>query len=434
MRRSDLLGPLADRQFRLLWLAATTSAGGSAFVPVAMAFAVLGIGGNATSLGIVLLVGTIAGLASYQVAGVWADRLSRRSLMLTADLVRLAMEAAVAALLLTGHAKIWELAVAGAIVSIGTAFEGPASTSLVPEIVATEKLQQANSLLSISVSGSSVVGPALSGLMVAVVGPGWAFALDAASFAGSAAFLLAMAPTVRPEATRQHFLADLAAGWREVASRSWAWSTLIGNALSNMAFALFMVLGPVLALRRLGGASGWGVVSSGMTAGALLAGVVTMWYQARRPVSFGMAVSVLLALPAVALAARLPLAVVTASAVVGVCGGMILNNNWDTAIQQLVPNEVLARFRSYDYLLAFVAIPVGDAAAGPLQSAFGADRVLFGAGAVMVVANLVPALLPSVRAVVRHKDGTITGPPLRGGGAATAPVTQAPEDAASEPV
>ncbi|HTZ93902.1 MAG TPA: MFS transporter [Streptosporangiaceae bacterium] len=434
MRRSDLLGPLADRQFRLLWLAATTSAVGSAFVPVALAFAVLGIGGNATSLGIVLLVGTIAGLASYQVAGVWADRLSRRSLMLTADLVRLAVEAAVAALLLTGHAKIWELAVAGAIVSIGTAFEGPASTSLVPEIIATEKLQQANSLLSICVSGSAVVGPALSGLMVAAVGPGWAFALDAASFAGSAAFLLAMAPTARPEAARQHFLADLAAGWREVASRSWAWSTLIGNALSNMAFAIFEVLGPVLALRRLGGASGWGVVSSGMTAGALLAGVVTMWYRARRPVSFGMAVSVLLALPAMALAAHQPLAVITASAVVGVCGGMILNNNWDTAIQQLVPNEVLARFRSYDYLLAFVAIPVGYAVAGPLQSAFGADRVLFGAGAVMVVANFVPAVLPSVRAVVRHKDGTITGPPLRGRRAAAAPVTQVPEDPASEPV
>jgi len=86
VNRSALLGPLAGRQFRLLWLAAATSVAGSAFVPVAIAFAVLHVGGNATSLGIVLLVGTVAGLASYQVAGVWADRLSRRNLMLTADL------------------------------------------------------------------------------------------------------------------------------------------------------------------------------------------------------------------------------------------------------------------------------------------------------------------------------------------------------------
>jgi MFS family permease len=250
VNRSAPLGPLAGRQFRLLWLAATTSAAGSAFVPVTMAFAVLRVGGNATSLGIVLLVGTVAGLASYQVAGVWADRLSRRNLMLTADLVRLAVEAGVAALLLTGHATIWELAVASAVVSIGTAFEGPASISLVPEVVSTDKLQQANSLLSMSVSGSSVLGPAVSGIMVATVGPGWAFALDAASFAGSAAFLMVMAPLGRPQASHGHFLADLATGWREVISRNWAWSTLIGNALSNMAFAVFMVLGPVLAVRR----------------------------------------------------------------------------------------------------------------------------------------------------------------------------------------
>lgn len=393
-----------------------------------MAFAVLRVGGNATSLGIVLLVGTVAGLASYQVAGVWADRLSRRNLMLTADLVRLAVEAGVAALLLTGHARIWELALASAMVSMGTAFEGPAAVSLVPEVVPTGKLQQANSLLSMSVSGSAVLGPAVSGIMVAAVGPGWAFALDAASFAGSAAFLIPMASAGRPpQASHEHFLADLATGWREVISRNWAWSTLIGNALSNMAFAVFMVLGPVLAVRRLGGASGWGLVSSGIVAGEFLAGLVTMWYRARRPVSFGMATSVLLAAPLLALAARQPVAIVTAGAVVGVCGGMILNNNWDTAIQQLVPNEVLARFRSYDYLLAFVAIPVGDAVAGPLQSAFGADAVLFGAGATIAVANFVPAVLPAVRAVVRQKDGTITGPPPRRKVlTASKPATEAP--------
>jgi hypothetical protein len=83
--------------------------------------------------------------------------------------------------------------------------------------------------------------------------------------------------------------------------------------------------------------------------------------------------------------------------------------------------------RSYDYLLAFVAIPVGDAVAGPLQSAFGADAVLFGAGATIAVANFVPAVLPAVPAVVRQKDGTITGPPARRKvPAMSQPATQAP--------
>jgi len=410
VRRANVLGPLADRPFRLLWLAATTSAVGSAFVPVALAFAVLGIGGNATSLGLVLLAGMLAGLLSYLVAGVWADRVSRRTLMLGADVVRLLVEVAVAVSLMTRHAQIWQLALASVLVSIATAFEGPASTGLVAEIVAPEGLQKANSLLSISTSAASVVGPALSGLLVATAGTGWAFAVDAASFAGSAAFLILMPSLGRIPPARQRFFTELAAGWHEVASRSWAWATLMGNAISNMCFAMFLVIGPVLARQRLGGASGWGLVASGMTAGALLAGVVTMSGRFRRPIASGMAASMLLALPVLALAARLPLYVLVASAAIGIAGGFVLNNNWDTAIQQLIPNDLLSRFRSYDYLLAFVAMPVGYGIAGPLAHVFTADGVLLVAAAVIVAANGIPAVLPSVRAVVRHKDGTITGP------------------------
>ncbi len=413
MRRADALALLADRPFRLLWLAGTTSAIGSAFVPVALAFAVLGIGGNATALGLVLLAGTVAGLSSYLVAGVWADRLSRRNLMPAADLVRLLAECGVAVLLLSHHARIWQLALAAVIISIASAFEGPASTGLVAEIVAPDRLQKANSLLTVSVSGAAIVGPALSGVLVAAAGAGWAFAADAASFAGSAAFLLAMPALGRVPAERQRFFRELAAGWQEMASRSWAWSTLIGNAVSNMSFALFLVLGPVLALEHLHGASGWGLVSSGMTAGTMVGGLVAMWVKARRPIAFGMAATMMSALPVIAFAARLPLYVIVILAVIGATGGIILNTNWDTAIQQLIPNEVLSRFRSYDYLLAFVAIPVGEGIAGPLAHAFSADRVLIAAAAVIVVANGIPAILPTVRAVVRHEDGTITGPAPR---------------------
>lgn len=407
--QSGLLGPLTDRSFRLLWLSASTSAIGSAFVPVALAFAVLGIGGNATSLGLVLLAGTIAGLASFQVAGVWADRLSRRNLMLSADLVRLAVEAAVAVLLLTRQAQIWELAVASVLISVGTAVEDTASLGLIAQVVAPERLQKANSLLSVSTSGASIAGPALSGLLVATAGTGWAFTVDAASFAGSAAFLLAMPALGRAARQQQRFLAELAAGWREVSSRTWAWATLAGNAVSNMAFAVFLVLGPVVALRHLGGASAWGLVSSGFAVGALLGGLVAFWVKARRPIAFGMATSMLLALPILALAARLPGYVIAAGAVIGMTGGIVLNTNWDTAVQQLIPNDMLSRFRSYDYLLAFMAMPIGYALAGPLESAFGAGKVLYAAAALVITANAVPAVLPAVRAVVRNPDGTITG-------------------------
>jgi hypothetical protein len=161
-----------------------------------------------------------------------------------------------------------------------------------------------------------------------------------------------------------------------------------------------------------------GLVSSGMTAGTIIGGLVAMWVKARRPIAFGMAATMLSALPVIAFAARLPLPVIMVLAVIGGSGGIILNTSWDTAIQQLIPNEVLSRFRSYDYLLAFVAMPVGYGIAGPLAHAFTADRVLIAAAAVIVAANGIPAILPVVRAVVRHEDGTITGPaPRRRGNA-----------------
>src|SRR5260370_10749936 len=147
-----------------------------------------------------------------------------------------------------------------------------------------------------------------------------------------------------------------------------------------------------------------------MTAGTLISGFIAMLYKARRPIAFGMAACMLTALPMLALAARLPLYLVVVSSVVGMLGVLVLNTKWDTVIQQVIPNELLSRFRSYDYLIAFVAIPVGYAIAGTLESAFGADKVLYSAGALAVVANAVPAVLPMVRAVVRHPDGTITGP------------------------
>ena len=83
--------------------------------------------------------------------------------MLAADILRMLMQAVVAALLLTGQARIWQLALANVITSIASSFFQPASTGLVAEVVPAEGLQRANSLLSISTRAASVGGPALAG-------------------------------------------------------------------------------------------------------------------------------------------------------------------------------------------------------------------------------------------------------------------------------
>src|SRR3954470_17908047 len=110
MRVSTRFGPLAERPFRLLWLARTGSSIGDSLVVVAIPFAVLRIGGEATDLGLFLAAYTI-GRAGFIIAGgVWADRLPRRAVMIGADLVRFSTQAATAALLFGHGLQVWGLA------------------------------------------------------------------------------------------------------------------------------------------------------------------------------------------------------------------------------------------------------------------------------------------------------------------------------------
>src|ERR671928_265431 len=100
MRLAERLGPLTERPFRLLWLARSGSSIGDALIPVALAFAVLRIGGGASGLGVVLAAYTVGRASFIVIGGVWADRLPRRLVMMGADLVRLGAQATTAVLLL----------------------------------------------------------------------------------------------------------------------------------------------------------------------------------------------------------------------------------------------------------------------------------------------------------------------------------------------
>src|SRR5437762_2775127 len=130
----DRFGPLSERPFRLLWLGRTGSAFGDALIPVALAFAVLRIGGGATGLGLVLASYTVGRASFVALGGVWADRLPRRAVMIGADLVRFSTQAATAALLFGHVLHVWELAVLQGIAGAGGGFFVPASTAFVPPI------------------------------------------------------------------------------------------------------------------------------------------------------------------------------------------------------------------------------------------------------------------------------------------------------------
>jgi MFS family permease len=394
------LGALQESQFRLLWLGRVSSSVGDSLIGVALAFAVLEVSGSATELGLVLALFTISRVALTLVGGVFADRLPRREVMLVCDGVRAIVEAFTAAMLLTGQMTLTMFFVTISIFGAASAFFGPASTGLVPQTVSAERLQEANALLGLSQSTTNVFGPVLSGLLVAGFGTGWVFAVDAASFVASAIFLLRLKLPAHQRPEAQHFLTDLAKGLHEVRIRPWVWTSMIAFSITNLCFAAFLVLGPVVARNELGGARQWGVIAGGGAIGAVLGGVWALRVRPARPLFAGFTAWALLALPLLALAPPLPALVVALSYGVGLAGISFGNALWATTLQARIPREVLSRVSSYDWLTSFVFMPIGFVAFGPIARQIGIGETLLIAGAALAVANLVVALLPPVRAII----------------------------------
>lgn len=139
MRRSG--APLREREFRLLFAGRTISLAGSAIAPVALAFAVLDLTGSKTDLGLILAAREVPLILFLLVGAIWADRLPRNKVMVSANVVSALSQASAAALLITGNAEIWQLAGLAAINGSASAFFFPASAGVTPQTVPGPMLQ-----------------------------------------------------------------------------------------------------------------------------------------------------------------------------------------------------------------------------------------------------------------------------------------------------
>src|SRR3954447_13920726 len=183
------LGALSQPNFRRLWIGQTTSAAGDGLTGVALTFAVLGVSGSATDLGLVFAAFLIPRVAFLLVGGVWADRLPRRVVMIGSDLVRAAAQLGFAAAVFSQTHELWPFVVAAAVSGAASAFFTPAAVGLIPQTITPDRLQDANGLLGVSSWAARLGGPVIAGLAVAagVLVP--LFILDAASFLFSAVML-----------------------------------------------------------------------------------------------------------------------------------------------------------------------------------------------------------------------------------------------------
>lgn len=392
----DVTHPLRLRAFQLLFLGRTLSALGDAVVPAALALAVLRATGSTSALALVLGCAMVPRLLLLPIGGVIADRFNTRIVAISTDLVRCGTQVFIGVELFSSTPTLLPIAAASAVGGVASAFAMPTTSPLVAGIVDGPGRQRANAALGAARSATGLAGPALAGALIWAAGPGWAFVLDGASFAVSAA-LLAVLRVRHTPIERRSLLADLREGWTEVRSRDWYWSSLVAHAVWNGVAAVLITLGPAVAISELGGEGVWVLVleagAIGLLIGSLLAGRARL----RRPILVANLGLATYALPLTLFAVAAPPWAVIVSYGVALAALGFLNPVWQTVVQAEIPPHTLARVTSYDWLLSLAAMPLGYALA-PLAADAWSPSVPLGIAAVLVaVACVGTAAVPGVR-------------------------------------
>lgn len=391
---------LRDGNFRLLFAARAISYVGTYLAPIAVAFAVLDLGGSATEVGLSFAAWTIAQVSTLAFGGVIGDRLPRRAVMVGSDTGSFCVRTAMGVLLVSGHAHVWQLIALQACGGAAVAFYSPASYGIVREIVRPELLQEANSYLGIARYAAFPLGAAAGGTIVATVGSGTALLFDAGTYAASA-LLLSLVRVESIARAGQSFVRELREGWQAFVEHQWVWVLCLWIALYFLlTYAPFFVLGPYIAKHSMNGAGSWGIVVTGEGIGALLGSLAGLRFRPRRPLVATSLLFIPTAIQSVLLAFHAPAALLSPAALLAgfafACGSVV----WDTAVQHTVAPEKLARVSAYGWMSAMVFLPAGYALAGPIASVVGMrGYLLFGAG--WLLASILFVLrLQSVRGFV----------------------------------
>ena len=397
MRIPETLAPLRERRFAWYYAARVTSFTGSTMAPVALAFAVLGLGHSASALGLVLAARTIPMILFLLVGGVISDRFSRSAIMRTSNLLSAVTQGTVAFLVVSGHAELWMIIALEAANGTVSAFTMPAMEGIIPQIVQRAHLQSANALLSFSRAGLTIVGPTIAALLVVGVGPGWALAFDSLSWLAAAAILTRVKLPARQRTEASSMLGELREGWTVFRGTTWLWVVVVGFGVLNAIHAgAWFTLGPALAKDTIG-VRGWGLVLSAESVGLLLMTLVMLRVRVPRPLLSGMLGVACFSVPLIMFGLDPHLVPLMAVTFLSGAGMEMFGIGWSVAMQENIDERVLSRAYSYDALGSFIAMPLGQILYGPLGDAFGYQEVMLVSGVVYACVALLVLSSRSVR-------------------------------------
>ncbi len=391
------------RDFRLLATGQGLSMLGATFQPIALTVAIIGSHRSVSTLGVLMAVLVASQMMWTLVGGVIADRLEARRVVIVADLVRAGAAAGMAVTFATGHASTLLLAGLMVVMGTGSAFFGPAMRSIKQIIVQPDQRKSANSVLSALSSSTSIIGPTLAGVIVGFAGAPVGFTINALSFVISTAAVAMLAVRV-PRASSDGFRADFIGGFKALRAQDWLLWGVSSAAVVHLAIGVLVVLVDVVAFRDLGGAPALGIIAAAQGAGGLAGSLLAMRLRPGRPLVVGYVALLTMPIWISTYVWSSHLSVIVAFAVIGFLGMVFFGIQWETAIQDHVPHDRIARVASWDILTSFIGMPVGNALAGPLSDAWGMNAVLTVAAIVLAVAGVFPLLSHGTR----HLGSTAT--------------------------
>ncbi|GHF55365.1 MFS transporter [Kitasatospora xanthocidica] len=393
----------ASRNFRIQTAATVISGLGNAGAPIATAFAVLDDGGSTTEVGYVTAARLLPTVLLLVLGGALADRMPRHRIMVAANLFSGASQAVLAALVLAGHAQLWHLLLLSAAGGAGYALYSPASGGMIMQAVPEEHAARAFSVFRMGQNASQIGGAALGGALTAAFGPGWVLALDALCFLIAAGLRFFLEPETAPAPSGGGMLRDLREGWREFAARRWLWVVVLQfSVLVACIGAVESVYGPAVAKERLGGAGAWGVAMAAYGVGLVVTGLLMARWRPRRLLLVGNWGVFLFGVPALALAAAVPLPLLIAAMFLSGAGVTVFGVNWMVALRQEIPAEMFSRVAAYDELGSYSLAPIGTALAGPAAVALGLSGALWTCAVACLVLSAAVLLDPQVRRLSRR--------------------------------
>uniref|UniRef100_UPI00066D3F6A MFS transporter n=1 Tax=Nonomuraea sp. SBT364 TaxID=1580530 RepID=UPI00066D3F6A len=197
---------------------------------------------------------------------------------------------------------------------------------------------------------------------------------------------------------RRSFRQELAEGWREVRARRWFVVAVLGHGVWHFVAGLFLTLGPLTAVSRLGGEASWVLIVQSGTVGLMLGVLVAPRLPVRRPLVVMQIGAALYVLPLLALAVPLPAWGIAAAYLMAMFGLGVLSPLWETMLADEIPEAALGRVRSFDGLISFASRPLGLAVAAPLAGVTGMPALLLAGGVLVAAANLAAIVMtPAAR-------------------------------------